>query len=78
MLHLVKYRARGNRKFSVFNQFFDTETKLDRYMSNGPSIGMDHVLSKAFYKGIILQRNYRIMTMKWSFSYKCFIKLNGK
>ena len=31
--------------------------------------------SKKFYRGI-LQRNYRKMTIKWSFSYNSFVKLS--
>ena len=30
------------------------------------------------YKGTILQRNYRKMTMKWSFSYNSFVKFCGQ
>ena len=42
------------------------------------SIGMDHVISELCYKGTILQRNYRKMTILWSFSYKFFVNLHGK
>ena len=38
------------------------------------SIGMDCVISESCYKGTILQRHYREMTMKWSFSYDSFVK----
>ena len=39
---------------------------------------MDHVISELCDKGKILQRNYRKMTMKWSFSYNFFIKFHGE
>ena len=42
------------------------------------SIEMDHVLSESCYKGTILQRSYRKMTMLWSFSYNSFVKFYGK
>ena len=42
------------------------------------SIAMDHVLSESYNKSKILQRNYRKMTMKWSFSYNSFVKFHGK
>ena len=41
------------------------------------SIGMDRVISEPCYKGTILQRNYRKMTIKWSFSYNSFVKFHG-
>ena len=41
------------------------------------SIGMDHVISRIM-KRTILQRNYRKMTILWSFSYNIFVKLHGK
>ena len=40
------------------------------------SIGMDHNVSESCYKGKILQRNCRKMTMKWSFSYNSFVKFH--
>ena len=42
------------------------------------SIGMDRVLSESCYKGTILQKKYRKMTIKWSFSYISFVKFHGK
>ena len=40
---------------------------------------MDSVINGWCYKGTLLQRNYRIMTMKWSFScINSFIKFHGK
>ena len=42
------------------------------------SIGMDCVLSKSCYKGTILQRNYRKITILWSFSYNFYVKLHVK
>ena len=42
------------------------------------SIALDLVMSKSCYKGTILQTNYRKMTIKWSFSYKSFVKFHGK
>ena len=49
------------------------------------SIGMDPVISELCYKGTniflhkrtILQRNYRKMTISWSFSYNSFEKFHG-
>ena len=41
------------------------------------SIGMDCAISEPCYKGTILQRNYRKMTIKWSFSYNSFVKFHG-
>ena len=42
------------------------------------SIGTDCDIGESCYNGTILQRNYRKMTMKWSFSYNSFIKFHGK
>ena len=42
------------------------------------SIEMDLGISELHYKGTILQRNYRKMTFKWSFSYNSFVKFHGK
>ena len=39
---------------------------------------MDCVISEPFYKGTILQRIYRKMTILWSFSYNSFVKSHGK
>ena len=39
--------------------------------------GMDLVISESCYKGTILQRNYRKMTILWSFSYNSFVKFHG-
>ena len=39
---------------------------------------MDQVICELCYKGTILQRNYRKMTIFWSFSYNSFVKLHGK
>ena len=39
---------------------------------------MLRVLSELCYKGTILQRNYRKMTILWSFSYHSFVKFCGK
>ena len=41
------------------------------------SIGMDCVISELCYKGTILQRNYRKMTIKWSFYYNSLVKFHG-
>ena len=38
------------------------------------SIGMDFVISELCYKGTILQRIYRKMTILWPFSYHSFVK----
>ena len=40
------------------------------------SIGMDSVIGELFYKGAILQRIYRKMTILWSFSYNSFVKFH--
>ena len=39
---------------------------------------MDHYISELCYKGTILQRNNRKMTIKWSFSCNSFVKYYGK
>ena len=36
-----------------------------------------HVISESHHKGTILQRNYRKMTISWSFSYNSFLKCHG-
>ena len=42
------------------------------------SIGIDHVISELCSKGTILQRNYRKITILWSFSFNSFEKLEEK
>ena len=42
------------------------------------STGMGSVINEQHYKETILQRNYRKMTIKWSFSYNFFVKNYGK
>ena len=37
----------------------------------------DCVISALWCKVIILQRNYRKMTILWSFSYNCFVNINN-
>ena len=39
---------------------------------------MDSVISESCYKGTILQRNYRKMTMKWSFSNNSVVNFHVK
>ena len=39
---------------------------------------MDCVTSEPCHKGTILHRNYRKMTIKWSFSYNFFVIFYGK
>ena len=39
---------------------------------------MNCVINEMCYEGTILQRNYRKMTIKWSFSYNSFVKFHGK
>ena len=39
---------------------------------------MDHVISERCYKVTILQRNYKKMTILWSFSYYSYVKFHGK
>ena len=40
--------------------------------------GMDLVVRELCYNGTILQRNYREMTITWSFSNNSFVKFHGK
>ena len=40
------------------------------------SIGMNGVISRSCYKGTILHRNDRKMTILWSFSYNSFVKFH--
>ena len=40
------------------------------------SIGLDDVISELCYKATILQRNYRKMTILWSFSYNSFVSIH--
>ena len=42
------------------------------------SIGIGFVVNDPCYKGTILQKNYRKMTISWAFSYNSFVKLHGK
>ena len=42
------------------------------------SIGMNCVVSEPCYKWTILQRNYRKMTILWSFSYNSYVIFYGK
>ena len=42
------------------------------------TIGMNCIISEPCYKGTLLQRKYRKMTISWSFSYNFFIKFRGK
>ena len=35
---------------------------------------MEHVISELCHKGTILQRNYRKITVSWSFSYYFFVR----
>ena len=44
----------------------------------GISVILDYAAIEFCYKGTNLQRNYRKMTIIWSFSYKFFIKFHGK
>ena len=39
---------------------------------------MDSVIREFGFKVTILQRNYRKMTIIWSFSYNSFVKFHGK
>ena len=40
-------------------------------------LGMDRVISELCHKEKNLQRNYRKMTISWTFSYNSFIKFHG-
>ena len=40
------------------------------------SLGKDCILRESSYEGTILQRNYKKMTMEWSFSYNSLVKFN--
>ena len=42
-----------------------------------PSIRVNYVISESYYKGIILQRNYRKYDHSWSFSYNSSVKFHG-
>ena len=42
------------------------------------SIGMECVINESCYKGTMLLRNSRKMTILWSFSYNSCIKFTGK
>ena len=42
------------------------------------TIGMDRVISELCYRWTILLRNFRKMTILWSFSYNSFVKFHGK
>ena len=35
--------------------------------------GMDHIISESYFKGTITEKNYRKMTISWSFSYNSFV-----
>ena len=37
-----------------------------------------YIVSELFYIGPILQRNYRKMTITWSFFYSSFVKFHSK
>ena len=39
---------------------------------------MDSVISGQYYKGTILQRNYRKMIILWQFSFNSFVKFHDK
>ena len=54
-----------------------SQTLSTRKMQCSP-MGMDHVISELCYKGTILQRYYRNMTILWSFSYNSFVRFHGK
>ena len=43
------------------------------------SIQMNHVINESCknHEGTILQKNYRKMTIQWSFSYNSFVKIHG-
>ena len=41
------------------------------------SMGIDRVISELCYKGKILQRNFRTMTIAWSFFFNFFVKFDG-
>ena len=40
------------------------------------SIGIDNAISEICYKGTITQRNFREMTILWSFSNNSFVNFN--
>ena len=42
------------------------------------SIAMDHVMNKPYHKGTILQRNYRKITILWSFFFNSLSKFHGQ
>ena len=62
-----------NKKTDMYS-----EVPLQHYVWVHRNGGMDHVISELCYKGTNLHRNYRKMTMLWSFSYNSFVKFHGK
>ena len=44
----------------------------------GAHTNRQYIKSEACYKRTISQRNYRKMTISWSFSYNSFVKFHGK
>ena len=39
---------------------------------------MEHIINELIYNGTIKQRNYRKITISWSFSYNFFAKFHDK
>ena len=69
--------------FSVYTDIFQIiHPGNSLYYSAVPfgslDLGMDCLLSKSSYKGTILQRHYRKMTILWSYSYNSFVKHHGE
>ena len=58
-LLIIFWKAKGTVQ-SLYNTIFG-------------SIGLHHVISELCYKGTILQRKYRKMTILWSFFYNSFL-----
>ena len=46
------------------------------YIAIVRTIGMGCFISELCYKGTILHRNYRKITILWSFSYNSFVKFH--
>ena len=70
--HCLFSHAMADTVQSIYNSLFAVHRNGLR------SIGMDRVISESCYKETILQRNYRKMTISWSFSFNSFVKFHGK
>ena len=80
-----------HQNFNVFKPMYMEYNKLEgaikgvfnriKTVQCGPFITLCleiHRNGQPSYKGIILQRNYKKMTISWSSSYNSFVKFHGK